>query len=107
MVKPLPIGTVYDGQRIVDVICSDPGDDYQPYCYMLEDGSAVWIPVKGVYVVTSCGSPAVVTRVDADSQAEALKKVSDNPEDYEWTDSAGNVVPWEEVSCDVMAVADE
>jgi len=42
--KPLEIGTEYDGLKIVEVVEFDPHDDYQPYQYMLSDGSLVWIP---------------------------------------------------------------
>src|SRR5262245_13539573 len=44
MINPLPIGTVYDGRRIVEVEGSDPKDPYQPYMYRLDDGERVWIP---------------------------------------------------------------
>lgn len=44
--KPLLIGTVYDGHEIVDIVDYDPRDsDYQPYLYQLDDGSTVWIPL--------------------------------------------------------------
>lgn len=42
--KPLPIGTDYDGAKIVEVVDEDPDDDYQPFLYMLEGGETVWIP---------------------------------------------------------------
>lgn len=44
--EPMSIGTIYEGQRIVHIIDSDDTDDYQPYLYMLEDGTTVWIPVS-------------------------------------------------------------
>jgi len=44
--EPLPIGTIYDGKAITEVVEEDPHDDYQPFLYMLEDGSTVWIPTR-------------------------------------------------------------
>ena len=42
--EPLPIGTLYDGSTIVEVIEHDEADDYQPFLYMLDNGQTVWIP---------------------------------------------------------------
>ena len=39
----LPVGTTYDGNKIVDVELYDESDSYQPYLYQLDDGSRVWI----------------------------------------------------------------
>jgi hypothetical protein len=41
---PLTIGTVYDGHAIVEIVDVDFTDDYQPFLYMLDDGTTVWIP---------------------------------------------------------------
>ena len=43
--KPLENETTYDGKKIIELVEIDEDDDYQPYQYMLEDGSLVWIPV--------------------------------------------------------------
>ena len=45
MSNPLPVGTEYDGHKIVEVVDTDPNDDYQPYLYQLDNGEQVWIPV--------------------------------------------------------------
>jgi hypothetical protein len=42
--NPLPIGTMYDGKRIVEVVDCDHEDNYQPHLYRLDDGTTVWIP---------------------------------------------------------------
>jgi len=45
-VLPFPMGERYDGRRIVDIVDTDPADDYQPSLYQLEDGELVWIPAE-------------------------------------------------------------
>jgi hypothetical protein len=43
--EPLPVGALYDGQRIIGLYDVDDQDDYMPYLYELDNGETVWIPV--------------------------------------------------------------
>ena len=43
MSKPLPLGTLFDGHRIIEVVEHDPDDDCQPYLYRLDNSETVWI----------------------------------------------------------------
>lgn len=51
MSKPLSLGTVYDGHKIIEVVQHDPDDDYQPFLYQLDNGETVWIPIDSCEAV--------------------------------------------------------
>jgi len=55
--EPLPIGTEYDGNVIVEVVDMDPSDTYQPFSYLLDNGEIVWIPQgeEPQYIITEQG----------------------------------------------------
>ena len=40
----MKIGDLYDNKKIVEILDFDENDDYQPYLYLLENGTMVWIP---------------------------------------------------------------
>ncbi len=44
--RPLPIGTIYDNQEIVEVVDYDASDPEMPYKYRLTNGGHVWIELK-------------------------------------------------------------